>query len=127
LLSLAAEESMSVQAFIHRHYSPDVGESPVAHALAVLVGLVLMTIGAALAASLILLPLGSVIGLVGIMLFGAGVWAHMQSPLTLRDLMDTIVTLTSAAVAGTFALTILAAAIGFGMTALFEIIQWIVG
>jgi small-conductance mechanosensitive channel len=118
---------MSVQAFIHRHYSPDVGESPVAHALAVLVGLVLMTIGAALAASLILLPLGSVIGLVGIMLFGAGVWAHMQSPLTLRDLMDTIVTLTSAAVAGTFALTILAAAIGFGMTALFEIIQWIVG
>ena len=118
---------MRVQAFIHRHYSPEVGESPIAHALAVLAGLVLMTIGGALAASLVLLPLGSVIGLVGLMLFGAGVWAHMQSPLRLRDFMDTIVTLTSAAVAGTFALAILAGAMGLGVTALFEIIQWIIG
>ena len=118
---------MRVPAFVHRHYPPDAGESPVGHALAVLAGLVLMTIGAALAASLILLPLGSVIGLVGVMLFGAGLWAHIQSPLTLRDFMDTIVTLTSAAVAGTFALAILAAAMGFGITVVFEIIQWIIG
>lgn len=118
---------MSVRAFIHRHYSPDVGESPVVHAFAVLAGLVLMTIGAALTASLILLPLGSVIGLVGVMLFGAGVWAHIQSPLRLRDLMDTIVTLTSAAIAGTFALAILAAAMGLGLTVVFEIIQWVIG
>jgi|RhiMetdeSRZDD1v2_1073273.scaffolds.fasta_scaffold2086284_2 small-conductance mechanosensitive channel len=117
---------MRVQAFLHRHYSSDVGESPVAHAVAVLTGLVLMIVGAALAASLILLPLGVVTGLVGVMLFGAGVWAHIQSPLTLRDLMDTIVTLTSAAVAGTFALAILAAALGLALTAAFEIFQWLV-
>jgi hypothetical protein len=85
-----------------------------------------MIVGAALAASLILLPLGVVTGLVGVMLFGAGVWAHIQSPLTLRDLMDTIVTLTSAAVAGTFALAILAAALGLALTAAFEIFQWLV-
>jgi small-conductance mechanosensitive channel len=116
---------MTVQTFFQRHYSPLAGESPTGHAIAVLVGLVLMAIGAALAFSLVLLPLGSVIGLIGVMVFGAGVFAHIQSPLKLRDLMDAIVTLTGAAIAGTFALAILAAAVGMMLTALIAFFQWL--
>ena len=37
---------MTVQDFIHRHYSPAVGESPTGHAMAVLAGLMLIVIGA---------------------------------------------------------------------------------
>jgi len=116
---------MTVQTFFQRHYSPLTGESPLGHAVAVLAGLMLMTIGAALAFSLVLLPVGSVIGLIGVMLFVGGVFAHIQSPLKLRDLMDAIVTLTGAAIAGTFALAILAAAVGLMVTALLAFLQWL--
>jgi small-conductance mechanosensitive channel len=116
---------MTVQTFFQRHYSPLAGESPTGHAIAVLGGLVLMALGAVIALSLVLLPLGSVIGLVGLMVFGAGVFAHIQSPLKLRDLMDAIVTLTGAAIAGTFALAVLATAVGLMLTAFIAFFQWL--
>ena len=116
---------MKVQAFIHRHYSTSVGESPIAHGTAVLAGITLIVAGVALVASVVFVPLGIVIGLLGLMLFGAGGVGHIQSPLTFTDAMDAIVGFTGAAIAMTFLLVSAAIAIGIGFTALFEIVQWV--
>jgi hypothetical protein len=116
---------MKVQAFIHSHYSTSVGESPIAHVVAVLAGLTLIVAGVALVASVVFVPFGAVIGLLGLMLLGAGVMGHIQSPVTFSDAMDTIVGLTGAAIGMTFLLVSAAIAIGIGFTAFFEIVQWV--
>jgi hypothetical protein len=116
---------MKVQAFLHRHYSPDLGESPIGHATAVLAGLTLMMIGGAMVATIVLVPLGFVLGLVGLMLLAGGVFAHIQGPLTFGDLLDTIVGLTGAAIAMTFSITVLAMAVGLTFTALYAFVQWL--
>jgi hypothetical protein len=116
---------MKIQAFLYRHYSPVLGESPVGHAAAVLAGLTLLAIGAAMVATVVLVPLGTVFSLIGVMLLGAGVFAHIQSPLKLSDLLDTIVGLTGAAIAMTFSLTVLAMAAGLVLTALYAFVQWL--
>jgi hypothetical protein len=46
------------------------------HALTVLVGFVLMVIGLALGVTMIMLPVGIVIGLLGAAIFVAGLFAH---------------------------------------------------
>jgi hypothetical protein len=46
------------------------------HALAIVVGFVLMVAGLALGVTMIMLPLGLVIGLVGFAIFVAGFFAH---------------------------------------------------
>jgi len=115
-----------VQPILQRYISPEVGESPIGHAAVVLVGLLIMIAGVALVASVVFLPAGVAIGILGLLVFGAGVFAHIQSPLKLRDLMDAIVTLTGAAIAGTFALAVLAAAVGLTVTALVAFFQWVI-
>ena len=118
---------MNVQAFIRRHYSPDVGESPLGQAAAVLAGLTCMALGAGLViASIVFAPLGTVIGLLGVMLLGGGVFAHIQSPFKLSDALDAVVGLTGAAIAMTFTLIIAAMAAGLVFTAIFEVVQWLV-
>jgi hypothetical protein len=119
------EDAMTVQTFIHDHYSPGAGESPVGHAVAVLTGLLFVAVGAVLAYSVVLLPLASVVGLTGLMMLGGGLFAHIRSPLTFHDLLDDIVLLAGAAIAGTFALTVIVIAAGLVGTAVFEIVEWL--
>jgi|SRR5687768_10696223 len=116
---------MTVQSFIHRHYSPAVGESPAGHAIAVLAGLVLIAVGAALGMSIVFLPAGIAIGVLGILILGAGIFAHIMSPLTFTDLMDAVVGLSGAAVTLTFIIAIVAVVAGFGITVLVSLFRWL--
>ena len=116
---------MTVHNFIHRHYSPAVGESPAGHAIAILAGLALIAIGGGLVASVVFLPAGIAIGVLGVLVLGAGLFAHIMSPLTFRDLMDTMVGLSCAAITLTFAIAIVAVAAGFGMTVLVSLFRWL--
>jgi hypothetical protein len=116
---------MKAHAFVHEHYSPAAGESPTGHAAAVLGGLVMMVAGLGLALTVALLPVGLVVGLLGLFIFGAGVFGHIRSPLTLNDLMDTIVGLAGAAIGLTFTLAIVAFVLGFAGTVLVLLFGWI--
>lgn len=116
---------MTVHNFIHRHYSPAVGESPAGHAIAVLAGLVLIAIGAALVVSIVFLPAGIAIGVLGILILGAGIFAHIMSPMTFSDLMDAIVGLSGAAITLTFIIAIAAVVAGFGFTVLVSLLRWL--
>jgi hypothetical protein len=125
LAQLRVEGFMKAQTFVHDHYSPQVGESPTGHAAAILGGLVLMAAGLGLMFTVALLPVGLVVGLLGLFIFGAGVFGHIRSPLTVKDLMDTIVGLAAAAIGMTFTLAIAAFVVGFGVTVLVLLFGWI--
>lgn len=116
---------MKIQAFIHQHYSPEVGESPIGHAAAVVAGLALMTAGAALLATIVWIPQGTVIGLLGLLILSGGVFAHIQSPLEFNDLADAVVKLTGAAIAMTFGLAVAAIVVGFTVTVIVNLIGWL--
>jgi hypothetical protein len=116
---------MTVHNFIHRHYSPAVGESPAGHAIAILAGLALIAIGAGLVASVVFLPAGIAIGVLGVLTLGAGIFAHIMGPLTFTDLMDTMVGLSGAAITLTFAVTIVAVVAGFGITVVVSLFRWL--
>jgi hypothetical protein len=117
---------MNVQTFIHRHYSLRAGESPIGHAAAVLVGLALIAIGAALVATLVWHQIGVALGILGILVLGAGVFGHIQTPLKIKDLLDTVVGLAGAAITLTFALAVAAFVIGFTATVAVLVVQWLV-
>jgi hypothetical protein len=116
---------MTVQDFVHRHYSQAVGESPTGHAVAVLAGLVLIAIGVALVVSVVFLPAGIAIGVLGALILGAGVFAHILSPLTFTDLMDAVIGLSGAAITLTIAIVIVAFVAGFGITVLVSLLRWL--
>ena len=116
---------MTVQDFTHRHYSPAVGESPTGHAIAILAGLALTVIGTALIVSVVFLPAGIAIGVLGLLVLGAGVFAHIMSPLRFTDLMDAVVGLSGAAITLTFAVAIVAVVTGFGITVLVSLFRWL--
>jgi hypothetical protein len=118
---------MTVQDFFHRHYSKAAGESPTGHAVAVLAGLVLVAIGAALIVSVVFLPAGIAISALGVLIFGAGVFGHILSPLTFADLMDAVIGLSGAAITLTFAIVIITFVAGFGITVLVSLFRWLVG
>jgi hypothetical protein len=117
---------MTVQDFIHRHYSPVMGESPTGHAVAILSGLVLLVIATALIVSMVFLPAGVAIGVLGLLILGAGIFGHIMSPLTIADLMDAIVGLSGAAITLTFAIAIGAVVAGFGITVFVSLFRWLV-
>jgi len=117
---------MTVQDFFHRHYSPLVGESPTGHAIAILAGLVLMVIGTALVVSMVFLPAGVAIGVLGLLILGAGIFGHIMSPLTFADLMDAVVGLSGAAITLTFAIAIVAVVAGFGVTVFVSLFRWLI-
>jgi hypothetical protein len=117
---------MTVQDFFHRHYSTAVGESPTGHAVAVLAGLALIVIGTALIVSVVFMPAGVVIAVLGLLILGAGVFAHIMSPLTFAELMDAVVGLSGAAIAATFAIAVVAVVAGFGVTVLVSLFRWLV-
>ena len=118
---------MTIQDFIHRHYSPALGESPTGHAIAILAGLGLMVIGGALVMSVVFLPAGVAIGTLGLLLLGAGLFAHITSPLTFAELMDVVIGLSGAAITLTFAITIAAIVVGFGVTVIVSVFEWLIG
>jgi hypothetical protein len=115
---------MNLQAFIQRHYSRAMGESPVGHALAVAVGLVLVVIGTALVVSIVWIPAGVVIGIAGVLALIGGIWGHITDP-KMEDLADSMVKLTGAAIALTFGLTVAAIVIGFLLTVMVSSFQWL--
>ena len=116
---------MTVQEFFHRHYSPAVGESPTGHAVAVLAGLALIVVGAALVVSVVFMPAGIAIGVLGILILGAGIFAHIVSPLTFAELMDAVIGLSGAAITVTIAIAIMAVVAGFGITVLVSLFRWL--
>jgi hypothetical protein len=111
--------------FVHDHYSPEAGESPLGHAAAILAGLAMLLVGVALALTVAVLPVGVVVGLLGLLIFGGGVFGHIGSPLTFKDLMDTIIGLAGAAIGLTFTLAIAAFVAGFVGTVLVLLFGWI--
>jgi hypothetical protein len=115
----------TVHDFIHRHYSPAVGESPAGHAIAVLAGLLLIAVGAALVVSIVFVPAGLAIGVLGLLILGAGIFAHIMSPLTFSELMDAMIGLSGAAITLTIILAIAAIAAGFGITVLVSLFRWL--
>src|SRR5437870_3365950 len=109
---------MKAHTFIHDHYSLDGGESPTGHAAGILGGLALMAAGVGLVFTVALLPVGVVVGLLGLFIFGAGVFGHISKPLKIKDLMETIVSLAGMAIGLTLALAIAVFVAGFVATVL---------
>ena len=107
------------------HYPPAAGESPIGHAAAILAGLVMMAVGVGLAFTVALLPVGVVVGLLGLLTFGGGVFGHIRSPLKFNALMDTLVGLAGAAIGMTITLVIAAFVVGFVGTVLVLVFRWI--
>jgi hypothetical protein len=120
------EERMTLQTFIRQHFSTASGESPVGHALAIVVGFVLLVISTVLLASIPWIPAGVVIGIAGLLALIFGVWGHITSPVNLEDLADSMVKLTGAAIAMTFGLAAAAMVAGFVLTVLVSLIRWLV-
>ena len=116
---------MMVQDFIHRHYSSAVGESPTGHAIAVIAGIALTAIGAALVVSVVFMPAGIAIGVLGVLILGTGIFAHITSPLRFADLMDAMIGLSGAAITLTFAVTIGAVVVGFGISVFVSVLRWL--
>jgi hypothetical protein len=115
---------MKADSFIARHYLV-AGESVTTHAAAVLIGVVLMAIGAAAAATVALLPVGVVIALLGLLIFGGGIFAHIQSPVTFRDMLDTVVSLAGMAISMTFTLAVALFIAALGVSALWVTVEWL--
>ena len=109
---------MSVQGFMRRHYSSAVGESPVGHAAAILAGLTLVVIGAGLIMSVVFVPLGVTIAVLGLFILGGGVFAHIQSPFNFKEAIDTVIGLSGAAIAATFAIIVAVMVVGLCVTVL---------
>lgn len=116
---------MKAQSFVHDHYSTEVGESPTGHAAAILGGFVMIVAGLGLAFTVALLPVGLVVGLLGLFILGGGVFGHIRSPLKFKDLMETIVGLAGAAIGMTFTLAIAAFVVGFAVTVLVLLFGWV--
>ena len=116
---------MTVYDFIHRHYSPAVGESPTGHAVAILGGLALILMGGALVASVVFLPAGIALIVLGMLILGGGIFAHITSPLKFADLMDAVIGLSGAAITLTLAIAIAAVVAGFGITVVTSFLRWL--
>ena len=115
---------MKAQSFIRDHYSVEAGESPTGHAAAILAGLVMMVAGAGLVLTVAFLPVGVVVGLLGLLMLVGGVFGHIRSPLKFRELMDAVVGLAAAAIGMTFTLAIAAFLLGFALTVLVLLFGW---
>ena len=56
----------------------------IGHAAAVVVGFVMMVVGLGLGVTVMMLPIGLVIGLAGLAVFIGGLFAHIDEPRTVR-------------------------------------------
>ena len=115
---------MRASSFFHRHYLV-AGESFTTHAAAVLTGGVMMIVGLGLAATVTFLPVGVVVGLLGLFILGGGIFAHIQSPVKFRDLLDSTVALAGAAIAMTFTLAVLLFLVAMSVSVLVLVAGWL--
>ena len=75
--------------------------------------------------SVVFLPAGIAIGVLGVLILGAGIFAHITSPLTFSDLMDAMIGLSGAAITLTIAVAIVAIVAGFGISVLVSVFRWL--
>jgi hypothetical protein len=115
---------MKASSFFHRHYLV-AGESFTTHAAAVLTGGVMMIVGLALATTVTFLPVGLVVGLLGLFIFGGGIFAHIQSPVKFRDLLDSTIALAGAAIGMTFTLAVLLFLVAISVSVIVLMVGWL--
>jgi hypothetical protein len=115
---------MRASAFFHRHYLV-AGESLTTHAAAVLVGAVMIVAGVALAATVAFLPVGVVVGVLGLLILGGGIFAHIQSPVRFKDLADSVIGLAGAAIGLTFTLAVALFLVAFGVSVVVALVGWL--
>jgi hypothetical protein len=116
---------MNLHSLIHLPYAGATGESPLGHGLALAAGFILLVIATVLVASVVWIPAGIVIGIVGMFTLVGGIWAHIRRPLHLDDLADSMIKITGAAIAITFGLAVTAIVIGFALTVLVSLVRWL--
>jgi hypothetical protein len=104
---------------------PSNKESRVFHAAAVLAGLVLMVVGLALMATVSLLPVGVALGLLGLFILGGGLFAHIESPVKIRDMLGAVVSLSGAAIGMTFSLAVALFVVAMSVSVVFLIAGWL--
>jgi hypothetical protein len=114
---------MNLQNLIHPFDAT--GESPIGHGLAITAGFTLLVVATLLVASVVWMPAGIVIGIVGVLALVGGIWARITSPLNVEDLADSLVKMTGAAIAMTFGLAVAAIVAGFALTLLVSLIRWL--
>jgi hypothetical protein len=85
----------------------------------------LIAIGVALVMTVVFMPAGIAIGILGVLILGAGIFSHIMSPLRFSELMDAVVGLSGAAITLTFAVAIVAVVAGFGITVLASFFAWL--
>jgi len=115
---------MKANSFINRHYFAG-NESLTTHAAAVAVGVAMMIAGLALTATVAFLPVGVVIGILGLLIFGGGIFAHIQRPVKFHDLLDATVSLAGAAIAMTFGLAIALFLVAFSISIIGALVTWL--
>src|SRR5689334_9817559 len=115
---------MKADSFIARHYLV-AGESLTTHAAAVLTGLVMMLVGGAIAMTVALFPVGVVVGLLGLLILGGGIFAHIQSPVTVHEMVDTVISLAGMAIGMTFTLAVVLFLIAMSVSVVWLIAGWL--
>lgn len=85
----------------------------------------MMAAGLALVLNVALLPVGTVIGLLGLFVLADGVFAHIARPLKVRDLVDAVIGLSGAAIALTFALAVVFFLVAFGAGTFAAMFEWL--
>jgi divalent metal cation (Fe/Co/Zn/Cd) transporter len=84
-----------------------------------------VAVGIGLALSIVFLPIGTVIGFLGLFLLVEGILAHIERPLRLADLVDAMIGLAGAAIALTFALAVVFFLVSFGAGTIAGVIEWL--
>ena len=115
---------MKATSFLYRHYLVD-GESLTTHAAAVMIGSVMIVAGVVLVSTVALMPVGVVVGVLGLFILGGGTFAHIQRPVKFRDLVDAVVSLAGAAISITFTLAVLLFVGALGVSAISLIAEWL--
>ena len=87
--------------------------------------LLLIVVGVALVVSVVFIPAG--IAVLGTLILGAGIFAHIMSPLKIGDWMDAVVGLSGAAITVTFVIAVIGVVAGFGVTVLVSLFRWLAG
>jgi len=75
--------------------------------------------------TVVFLSAGIAIGVLGVLILGTGVFAHILSPLTFGDLMDAVIGLSGAAITLTIAIVIATFVAGFGITVFVSLFRWL--
>ena len=101
------------------------GESMLGHGLVLAAGFVLLVIATILVASVVWIPAGVVVGIIGMFALAGGIWAHITNPVNMEDLADSLVKITGAAIAITFGLAVAAIVVGYAVSVVVGLVRWL--